>query len=247
MKKTVLIVAAIFITSGALLAQDKTGESGKNTHEISLKHRPADHFMLQLSYDGWTAMPDSISSHKKGFSRGFNMYFMFDKVFKSSPKLSLGIGAGISTSNVYFDKLDVRINGQSKTVPFVDVSSANHFRKYKVATSFLELPIELRYTSKPENFNKSLKAAVGIKLGTMVNAHTKGKELLDANNSKIQPLYSEKINSKIFMNTTRFMATARVGYGIVSVFGSYGLSNVFKEGTAAEMKPYQIGITISGL
>lgn len=245
MKKIVLMLAGFFAVFAAN-AQDTLGRTNPDLKIVNLKNRPGDHLMLQVGYDGWSGMPDSISSHQKGLNRGFNAYFMFDKVFKSSPKFSLGIGAGVSTSNIYFDKMDVQINARTTTLPFVPVDSTEHFKKYKLSTAFLEIPLELRFTARPQQFNKSFKAALGLKLGTMVNAHTKGKTLQDKNNATINS-YTEKITSKRFMNTTRFMATARVGYGIVSIFGTYGLSNVLKDGAGPEMKPFQIGITLSGL
>ena len=127
------------------------------------------------------------------------------------------------------------------------MDSTNHFKKYKLATSYLEVPLELRYTANPENVNKSLKAALGIKVGTLVNAHTKGKTLQDKNNNTIGT-YAEKISNKKYINGTRFSATARLGYGIVSLFGTYQLNSVLKEGVGSpDMKLYQVGITISGL
>lgn len=245
MKKFVLLIAA-FTIFNSLKAQDTLGRTNPTLKTVNLNHRPGDHLMLQFGYDGWSGMPDSVRNHQKGLNRGFNAYFMFDKVFKSSPKFSIGIGAGVSTSNIYFDKMNVVVNGRTNTLPFVAVDSTDHFKKYKVATTFLEIPLELRYTARPAQFNKSVKAALGIKLGTMVNAHTKGKNLLDKNNNPVKS-YTEKITSKQYFNTTRFMATARVGYGIVSIFGTYGLSNVLKDGVGPEMKPFQVGITVSGL
>jgi hypothetical protein len=179
--------------------------------------RAADHFMFQLSSDHWTGMPDSISNHQKGFSRGFNAYFMFDKQFKNAPKYSLGIGAGISTSNVFFKGMDINLKSTTTLLPFTRVDSTNHFKKYKMATSYLEIPLELRYMSKPAEPNKSVKAAIGFKAGTLVNAHTKGKTLVDKNNNTINN-YTQKENSKSYLNSTRFMATARLGYGIISCF-----------------------------
>ncbi len=245
MKKIVLLLAT-FMAFSALHAQVTLGRTNPKLKSFNLKNRPGDHLLLQVGYNGWQGMPDSISSHQKGFNRGFNAYFMFDKVFKSAPKMSLGIGAGVSSGNIYFDKMDVQLNSLSTTLPFVATDSSNHFKKYKVATTFLEIPLELRFTADPEHYNKSFKAAIGVKLGTMVNAHTKGKTLLDKNNNTLNA-YTEKINSKRYMNTTRFMATARIGYGIFSLFGNYGLSNVLKDGVGPEMKGYQIGLTISGL
>lgn len=245
MKKTILLFLTTLIISYSF-AQDQSQSSLSSKSKIALQHRPGDHFMLQLSSDHWTGMPDSISSHQSGFSRGFSAYFMLDKPFRTSPKYSIGIGVGISTSNIVFKKMLIGLNSGNSVLPFQAADSSMHFKKYKLATSFLEIPLEFRYTAKPNNYNKSLKAAIGLKIGTLVNAHTKGKTPQDKNNSTIGA-YTEKINSKRFINGTRFMATARVGYGVFSLFGTYGLSPILKDGTGASMKLYQIGLTISGL
>lgn len=245
MKKFALLLI-LCISVVLVNAQDTLHQGKMHLQDLNLKNRPADHFLLQISYDSWAGMPDSISSHQGGFSRGFAAYFMFDKVFKTAPKFSIGIGAGISTSNIFFKKMGVELNSFTDKLPFVALDSTDHFKKYKLATSYLEVPLEFRFTAKPENYNKSFKAAVGLKIGTLVNAHTKGKNLLDKNNNNAGA-YTEKITSKRFINSTRFMATARVGYGIFNLFGTYGLSNVLKDGVGPEMKLYQIGLTISGL
>ena len=246
MKKfTFIIIGCLFISFA--FAQETTTTTKTDTKTLKLPNRGGDHFMLQVSYDGWAGMPDSISSHQEGFSRGFNAYFMFDKPFKGSPKYSIGIGAGVSTSNITFKNMNVNLKSSNDFLPFTAVDSTNHFKKYKLATTFLEVPLELRFTAKPDNVNKSVKAALGIKVGTLVNAHTKGKTLQDKNNNTIGS-YTEKITGKKYINSTRFSATARVGYGIVSLFGTYQLNSILKEGVGSpDMKLYQIGITISGL
>ena len=246
MKKiTFIILGCLFISFAH--AQETTTTTTVDTKSLKLPNRAGDHFMLQVSYDGWTGMPDSIASHQEGFSRGFNAYFMFDKPFKGSPKFSIGLGAGISTSNITFKNMNVDLKSSSSFLPFTQVDSTNHFKKYKLATSYLEVPLELRYTANTDNVNKSFKAALGFKIGTLVNAHTKGKTLQDKNNNTIGN-YTEKIGSKRYLNSTRFSATARVGYGIISLFGTYQLNSVLKEGVGSpDMKLYQVGITISGL
>ncbi len=202
--------------------------------------------MFQLSSDHWSGAPDSISSHKTGLSRGFNAYIMLNKRFKNSPKLSLGIGAGISTSNMFFKKVDIGLKAAPGSLPFTNLDSSSHFKKYKLATSFLEIPLEFRYTAKPNTPNKSLKAAIGLKVGTLVNVHTKGKTFVDKYGTTLNT-YLEKENSKRFINSTHFMATARIGYGIFSLFGSYQLNQFLKTGAGPNIKLYQVGITISGL
>lgn len=252
MKKIALIVAGCFCFSFAF-SQDTTLLSNvapvktANDNKLPVTKRAADHLMFQLSSDHWLSAPDSISNHTTGLSRGFNAYFMFDKQFKSSPKFSIAAGVGVSTSNVFFSNLNIDLKSNTATLPFINVDSTQHFKKYKVATTYLEIPLEFRYTSKPQEPNKSFKMALGLKAGTLVNAHTKGKTLLDKNNNTISS-YVEKENSKRFLNGTRFMGTARVGYGIISVFGSYQLNGILKDGVGpSDMRLMQVGLTISGL
>ena len=245
MKKIAFVVACCFFFSMAFSQDTQTGNT-TNKNIYKKYNRSGDHLMIQLSSDHWAGMPDSIGSHQSGFSRGFNAYFMFDKRFKNSPKYSIGIGLGISSSNMVFKKMNIDLKSTSTLLPFRPVDSTNHFKKYKLATSYLEIPLEFRFTSRPENPNKSLKAAIGLKVGTLVNAHTKGKNLQDKNNRSLNS-YIEKENSKRFINGTRFMGTARLGYGILSIFGSYQLNNILKDGAGPDMKLYQVGITLSGL
>lgn len=242
MQKIVLL-ALIILSLGKVKAQQT---DGKVSRKIDISSRPGDHLIFQLSSDHWTGMPDSISSHQSGFSKGFNAYVMLDKPFRSSPKFSVGLGIGVGSSNISFKKMNVDLKSTSVKLPFIAVDSTNHFKKYKLSTSYLEVPLELRFSSNPLNSNKSWKVAIGGKVGTIINAHTKGKDLQNKNNSSISS-YTEKESSKKYFNGTRFMGTARVGYGIFSLFGAYQLNSVLKDVAGAPMKLYQVGITLSGL
>ena len=246
MKKIVFVVAGCLLFSFAFSQDTLTSTIPSANKKIKLSNRPGDHLMIQLSSDHWTAMPDSISSHQKGFSRGFNAYFMLDKPFRTSPKFSIGIGLGVSTSNIFFKRENIDLKTTSALLPFTAVDSTNHFKKYKLATTFLEVPLEFRFSSKPLEPNKSFKIALGAKIGTLVNAHIKGKTLQDKNNNAITN-YTLKENNKRLINGTRFMATGRIGYGIFSLFGNYQLNNILKDGAGPAMQLYQIGLTISGL
>ena len=247
MKKIVFVIASCLLFSSAFSQDTLTSTiPSSNSKKIKLANRPGDHLMIQLSSDHWTAMPDSISSHQKGFSRGFNAYFMLDKPFRTSPKFSIGIGLGVSTSNIFFKRENIDLKTTSTLLPFTALDSTNHFKKYKLATGFLEVPLEFRYSSKPLEPNKSFKIALGAKIGTLVNAHIKGKVLQDKNNNSITN-YTLKENNKRLINGTRFMATGRIGYGIFSLFGNYQLNNILKDGAGPAMHLYQIGLTISGL
>jgi len=238
MKKLLFIVFAL-ITVSAASAQEKKKIGGFMT-------RTGDHLMLQLTNDHWMGAPDSIKSRMKGFARGANVYVMLDQRFKGSPQWSVAFGLGVGTSNIYFKNMVVDIKSKANTLPFRNVDSVDHFKKYKLTTAFLEIPLELRFTFDPENESKSIKAALGVKVGTLLSVHTKGKTLLDKNGTSLNT-YTAKETGKGYLNSTRLAATARVGYGNFSLFGSYQFNNIFKDGVAPEMKLFQIGLNFSGL
>ena len=234
MKKLVLVFIA-FLSLSTAIAQ-----------KTPISARPGDHIMLQLSSDQWTGEPDSVKSHIKGLSRGANIYVMMDKPFKNSPRFSVAFGIGIGTSSIFFKNESIDVKSLTSYLPFHNLDTLDHFKKYKVASSFLEVPVELRFSSNPENDGKSIKIAIGAKVGTLLNAHTKGKSPENKSSASINS-YTEKESSKRFFNSTRIAATARIGYGHFSLYGSYQVNSIFKTGVAADTKLIQIGFCISGL
>ncbi|HYE55939.1 MAG TPA: outer membrane beta-barrel protein [Chitinophagaceae bacterium] len=248
MKKIFLagFVLLTVISANAQVDTTATAPTPKRTgrQAIDLSNRAGDHFLIQIGYDSWANKPDSI--HTKGFSRSLNMYLMFDFPFKTNPQFSVAIGAGIGSSNIFFDKQEVEVAGSSQSLAFPNRQDTNHFKKYKLVTAYLEAPVELRFTADPANYNKSFKVAIGGKIGTLLNVHTKGKNLLNKDGGTINS-YTKKENSKRYFNGNRLMVTARVGYGSFSLFGAYQVNNFIKEGAGPDVRPYSIGLTISGL
>ena len=216
----------------------------KEWSKLDLSNRSGDHIMLQYGADTWTGTNDSVSP--KGFSRFFNAYIMLDKPFRGDPRYSVGLGAGIGSSNMFFKNTYVDLKSLASKLPFQRVDTTNHFKKFKVTTIFLEAPVELRFSAKPDHSNSSFKIALGVKVGTLLKAYTKGKTLLDKNGNTINN-YIEKESDKRFFNGTKLAATARVGYGIFSLYGAYQITSVLKDGTGPNVKPYSIGLAISGL
>jgi hypothetical protein len=251
MKQIALLFSAVFLVTLSVSAQIDTANFGKKKKKdwskITLNNRANDHLMVQLGYDGWAQVPDSIRI--KGFSHSVNVYLMMDFPFKSDPRFSAGIGLGISGSSIKFDEQMPNIIAQTPTLPFTDYSGANapnHFKKNKLVSTYFEIPVELRFITNPENSDKSWKIALGIKGGALLDVHTRGKTLVNAAGTTLNN-YTEKQKSKNFFNGTRLAGTIRMGYGHVSVFGQYQLTNFIRDGRGPNVHPYSIGLTFSGL
>ncbi|MFT3826404.1 MAG: outer membrane beta-barrel protein [Chitinophagaceae bacterium] len=248
--KKLFLLTLVVCSASALIAQDSTATASgkkkkKDWSKVSLAGRANDHFMIQIGYNGWATNQSSINT--KGVPRSFNFYFMLDFPFKTDPRYSVGLGAGLATDNTYFKNTYIDIAGLStNTLVFKDVSNAEHFKKYKLMTTYLEAPIELRFSANPETPNKSWKFAIGGKFGLLTSASTKGKTLLSSSGATVAS-YTEKEKSKKFFNGTRLSGTARISYGVLGIYGAYQITNLVKDGAGPTINPFQIGISISGL
>jgi len=241
--KKILSVCVCALLAFTLSAQENPEKKPKKKTAQVPANRANDHFVVQLGYTNWSGIPDSIT--KSGLSKSINAYFMLDYPFKTNPKLSIGIGLGIGSDHITFTKTYVGIKDLTPTFQFTNQSDTNHFKKTKLATSYLEAPIELRFTSDPST-GKGFKAALGVKVGTLINAHTRNTKFQNKAGTSINE-FVMKESSKRFFNKTRISATARFGIGHISLYGAYQFTALLKDGSGPEVRPYSIGISLSGL
>jgi len=251
MKRYFFLLTLALAAVANVMAQDEAEPKKKKGNpfpNFDFKNRANDHFLLQVGYDAWTGAPDAVQF--KGISRHFNGYAMYDMPFKTNPQWSAAIGVGVGTSNIYFDKTEIDLAGKinGSVVTFTDRSDTTNFKKYKMTTAYLEAPVELRWLANPMNSNKSFKVALGVKVGTLVGAGTKGKDLQSSSGSSLYGTkYIVKEKDKKFVNGTRFTGTLRFGYGNLSLHGYYSILPVFKTAVAPEIRPWGVGLTLSGL
>jgi hypothetical protein len=222
MKKVIL--SAITILFLGYFAQAQTTKPVGET-KIDLSGRAADHLVFQFGSDALMSRPDSVKT--SGFSRHFNVYFMYDKPFKKNQHYSVAFGAGLGTSNIFLDDHTyANLKTSASTLPFQHLdSTANHFAKQKLTTIYLQAPVELRYYSDPAHPGKSWKAAASIYGKTFI----------------------EKQEDTRFFNSTDVTLTGRVGYGIFSFDMGYTPTGYLRDGYGAVMNKVSFGITISGL
>lgn len=241
MKKIFSLLTLGLCLSTITFAQDTKTESTKS----NIVKPSRDFIMFQVTYDNWANSPDYIKIG--GVGRGFNMYLAYDFPLAKS-NFSFAAGVGISTSNIYFKDQIAVINSYSDTVFFKDVDTTmiggkkeNFYKSSKLSTAYIEAPFELRFFGNKENRNRGFKAAVGMKVGLLVGAHSKVRHSLYG------PVVTEKLNSTTHLQSWRFTPNARIGWGNFALYGSYSISSLFKAGSGPEIYPYSIGISITGL
>src|SRR5215216_5188085 len=113
--RRIVITALAICAAHFVFAQDTTVVT-RTAPATNVSIGGYDHFLIQLGYAQWQGKPDSINT--KGFSRSFNMYFMFAFPFKTNPHLSVAIGPGIATDHIFFDDTQIDIGGNTSTLSF---------------------------------------------------------------------------------------------------------------------------------
>jgi len=225
-KKAGLFLCLLLVPVSLLLAQ-----SSKT---------PSDHFMLQTGYYNWLNKPDSIKT--KGLGYELNLYLCYDFRIKHS-NLTFGTGIGIHTASVFLNKqMLIRDDtGKLGNAAHFFNDTAGEYKRFKFNTVYLQAPFELRYFGNIRNRDKGFKAAIGVQVGALLGAHTKGVRSVEGS------LFKEKSGGKKFMNPWNFAATARVGFGHVSIYGTYNITKVFRDANGPELTPFSLGVTLSGL
>jgi hypothetical protein len=242
MKQALATLCTIFIfLSASAQTADSTNNKLKET-TAALKEKAGgsrDRIVVELTFDNWIHNEDSLKV--KWYSRGFNAYFMYDIQLGKKKLFAVAPGLGIGTSSIFTN---------SKLVEGVDslgggtrmVERTDSYKKNKLGLTYLDIPVELRFRSKPNSKNKSFKVAVGFKAGFLLDGKTKVKQKDADGNMKV---YKEKRYDDL--NRFRYGATFRIGYGPFSVIGYYSLAKIFEKGKGPSITPFSVGIAINGL
>jgi len=111
------------------------------------------------------------------------------------------------------------------------------YDKSKLAARYLTLPVMLE-VQIPVNYRSRLNIAAGGIGAVKLGSHTK---TVYYNNGK------QKIKDQgdFSLNMLRYGLTARVGYEMVQIYGTYYMTPLFKTGKGPELFPFEIGVSFT--
>lgn len=235
MLKKVALLAVLFSAATQVQAQDDKMNSNAAPPPIVKPAR--DFVLLQLGWNTWQNKPDSIDTKPFGFV--FNGFLCYDFPIKRS-HFSFATGLGISTQVIFLNKQVIAntdsLGGQARFI-----HDAIGYKRYKFNTAYAQAPFELRYFANNLNRNKGFKAALGVQVGALLSGHTKAATSVGGIN------VNYKTNTKRYLSPWNFAASARIGWGNFAIFGTYNITNVYKDGQGPELTPMSVGICLSGL
>ncbi len=248
-----LLSAFLLLLTSSLIAQDivpkdlsKTGSRDRVVFELNWNG-----WLNQSAADSITQINDSTSVNYSGvntkwYGRGVNIYAFYDFKLGNQDFVSFGVGAGISNHNVYHRSEIVEIDTDTSSLVYdgltvlLPIAEGRDVRTNKLSTTFFEVPMELRFRTKADKFGKRFKVNPGIRLGYLLNGHTKFRGD-DANSREIKVKQYRLPN----INRYRVSAALRVGYGNFSLVSAVSLTPLFEKDRGPGMLPISIGISFN--
>jgi hypothetical protein len=162
----------------------------------------------------------------------------------------LGLGSG----QIYFNKSYPLIAAYgNQTLSFSTSaggsgtpSGADHYKRFKLVTNYLEIPVELRFAVDPEHMDRSWKFALGTKIGYLITAYTKSVDPENVAGNVLAHVV-EKESSKQFFSSFKFEPTVRINKGIFGIFGQFQVNSQLNSTSGSSVFPFAMGIVLSGL
>lgn len=228
MKSHILLAASLLLCSSVLLAQD---EEKEKTVIVRLLDRHDDKLVFEITNDMWLDLPAGVEL--RGFSPGFKGYFYSDYTFGENSNVSFAWGFGVSADNVHSNAVLVQEefpNGDLGEQELVAYADEYDYEKNKFVTTYLELPVELRFITKGRS---PFKIAAGFRLGYLLSDHQK---IIDTDGKR-------KLYDFNDVTTWRYGVSGRIGVGKIQLTGFYSLVSLI-EGSD-KVIPFSVGIALT--
>ncbi|HEX5553345.1 MAG TPA: outer membrane beta-barrel protein [Chitinophagaceae bacterium] len=172
----------------------------------------------------------SVFSLRGGKSVNVNIWPVIANVNIVQHKLNLITGIGIVMNNYRYSKDISYVNAFSKTYVMRDSVS---FKKNKLFTEYLTIPLLLNFESNPYHTSNSFRISAGPTFGYLVKSRTKQ---VSKARGKI------KDNDAFNLETFRLGLRGEIGFGPVTLYGSYSLTPIHQYGL--KQYPFSIGIEL---
>ena len=202
---------------------------------------------LELGLNTALDAPDRFD-HGFWGSRTINVYYTYEMQIGSS-NFSIVPGFGLSLKRFKFKNgatLGYDEEDSLKLFLPEETAAITGEKKSQLITNYFEVPLELRFTSNPDDPNRAFKMAFGGRIGYLYDAMTKMKYREEGETKQ----FKDKQNFNL--NRFRYGIYGKLGLGNFSIFGYYNLTTLFEEGKGPyennvkqDFQTMTIGISLS--
>ncbi len=249
MIRSLSVLFSLFFVSFSLFAQEIPAVQEK--HVAKAKSAKAARpnipgsFMIDFGFNRGIKSPNNFSQGFWG-SRTVNMYYQYP-IRMGRSHFSFNPGVGGSFERWLFKNDYVLADTVGGAVgEFSLVSGSTYFagiKKSMLVANYVEIPLEFRFDTAPEDIARSFNIAIGGRVGYLFDSKMKVKYREDSE-TKIM-----KDKQNLGLSQFRFGVYSRIGIGSFNFFGFYNLTPLFEAGKGPDqttMNSVTFGISING-
>lgn len=206
--------------------------------------------LVDFGFNTLNNKPDDLSTRFFP-SRTFNVYYQVPiNVFGEGSGFTFNPGIGLGTDKLAFTEDRTIFNNpaigpeSSQLQDIRDVYGDDIVvNTNNVSINYFDIPLELRYHFNRSNYQKSMKVAIGGKVGFLLNSQTKiAYEDSDGLERKI------KDRQNFGVAPIRYGVYTRLGFPGFNIWGYYGLNQVFQKDKgpfATQATQFNFGISVA--
>jgi len=194
------------------------GVNGLLNKEMKIDY-PAGYDFMDLNY------AKSIAVNINFFEQNINLI---------SQRLGLVTGMGISWNNYRFSNKNTVLTHDGEFDGYYDVDPARSYEKSKLVVTYLKVPLMLEYQTNSKMKANSFHISGGVVGAVKIGSHS--KIVYDGNKSKDR--------NDFYINPFKVDAIAKLGWGVINLYGSYSLTELFRNNKGPVAYPFEVGITL---
>lgn len=221
-----------------------------NTHPKKPQKARSHWAGIDLGFNGYfsdgtsTDLPDGYDflelNSGKSVSIGVNVWKFDIPIYRRYIMLTTGIGLTLNNYRFRSDKtLIADTNMVVAGFDYKDNGEVIGYNKNKLAVNYVTAPVLLQFNTHSK-LKKSFHFAVGMLFSYKYNSHL--KLVYDENGDKQKTKRRDEFNIEPF----RYDATIRIGYRNYTLFGTYAMSELFKDSHGPTLHPFTAGIQLAG-
>jgi hypothetical protein len=190
-----------------------------------------DQFYLGITYNFLLGQPEGVN--QQNLSYGLQGGFIKDLPFNSDRTIGMGIGLGLGLNTYY---ANIRATEQVDGVQYTVIDENEQYKRSKLETHLVELPIEFRWRNSNAEVYKFWRIYTGIKFAYVYDSRSKFVSDLE----KVS--FSNPDSRKL-----QYGLTFNFGYNSFNAHIYYSLTNLLNDNVilgqeSIKMKPLRVGL-----
>ncbi|OWY20741.1 hypothetical protein C7N43_08140 [Sphingobacteriales bacterium UPWRP_1] len=180
-------------------------------------------------------MPLELENFDQRYGRSLNyqLHVFRQRVGLVKNNVNLLYGLGFDFSNYSFENPITLLKNSNPLE--VTIDNAIDYKKNKLVTTALNIPLMLNFETNPRRPGKSFRLSAGVYGGLLIGSHTRQKS---------EELGNNKERDDYNLNKLRYGFVGQIGVGPINFYANYSPQSLFRDGRGPDLQPFNVGLSI---